>query len=174
MKAKAENNVFNDYLWFLKEIGEATEEEKKLLETEAHEFIKKIENTRMEMSYKMPLLLAFYNHGKIKFSLSEEDVFESFKEFYEKGSNYIDLDRRKTRKDYKNWGKKQYLRLSKNNPENAFLNTASEFFYQNDELFCLNNRLMKYKDNVSFIKQFKDCIDYRTRKYYKERLENKK
>lgn len=166
-------DVFKDYLWFLKEIGEATEEESKLVGTIGHEFIKKLEGTSMTKSYKMPILLAFYNGGKMKFSLSEDDIYESFKGFYEKGSNYIDLTQHKSSENYKAWGKTGFINLSKRNPEKAFLSSASEFFYLNDEFFCLNERLEEFKDNFSFIKQFKDVIDYRTRKYYKERLEKK-
>lgn len=166
----SKSNVFKDYLWFLNEIGEATKEEKELVGTIAHEFIKMIEATAMTKSYKMPLLLAFYNEGKIRFSLSEDEVYESFKAFYKKGSNYIDLTQHKSSENYKAWGKIGYINLAKNNPEKALLSTASEFFYLNEEYYCLNEKLEEFKDNASFIKQFKDSIDYRTRKYYKERL----
>ena len=47
------------------------------------------------------------------------------------------------------------------------------YTYFDDEFYCLNEKLEGFKDNVSFIKQFKDVIDYRTRKYYKERLGKK-
>lgn len=169
----SKGNVFRDYLWFLKEIGEATEEESKLVGTVGHEFIKMIEATSMTKSYKMPILLAFYNEGKMKFILSEEDVYENFKAFYEKGSNYIDLTQYKSSKNYKAWGKTGFINLAKNNPEKAFLSTAAEFFYWNNKFYCLNEKLEEFKNNESFIKQFKDVIDYRTRKYYKERLGNK-
>ena len=109
----------------------------------------------------------------MKFSLSEDDVYESFKGFYEKGSNYIDLTQHKSSENYKAWGKTGFITLAKNNPEKAFLSSASEFFYLKDEFFCLNEKLEEFKDNVSFITQFKDVIDYRTRKYYKERLGKK-
>lgn len=169
----SKSNVFRDYLWFLKEIGEATEDESKLVGTVGHEFIKMIEATAMTKSYKMPILLAFYNHGSMKFSLSEDDVYENFKAFYEKGSNYIDLTQHKSSEKYKAWGKTGYINLAKNNPEKAFLSTASEFFYLNNESYCLNEKLEEFKGNASFIKEFKDVIEYRTRKYYKERLEKK-
>lgn len=169
----SKSNIFRDYLWFLKEIDEAVEEEKQLVATIGHEFIKMIEATAMTKSYKMPILLAFYNHGNLKFNLSEDDVYESFRVFYEKGSNYIDLTQHKSSKNYKSWGKTGFINLAKHNPEKAFLSTAAEFFYLNNEFYCLNEKLEEFKNNVSFIKQFKDVIDYRTRKYYKERLGNK-
>jgi len=169
----SKGNIFRDYLWFLKEIGEATEEEIKLVGTIGHEFIKMIEVTAMTKSYKMPILLAFYNDGKMKFRLTDDDVYESFKAFYEKGSNYIDLIQHESSKNYKAWGKTGFINLAKNNPEKAFLSTASEFFYLNNKCYCLNEKLEEFNDNASFIKQFKDVIDYRTRKYYKERLGNK-
>ena len=169
----SKSNVFRDYLWFLKEINEVTEEEKQLAGTIAHEFIKMIEATAMNKSYKMPILLAFYNQANMKFILSEDDIYESFKVFYEKGSNYIDLTQHKSSENYKSWGKTGFVNLAKHNPEKAFLSTAPEFFYLNNEFYCLNEELEEFKDNESFIKQFKDVIDYRTRKYYKERLGNK-
>ncbi|HEY5560635.1 MAG TPA: DEAD/DEAH box helicase family protein [Clostridiaceae bacterium] len=167
------NKVLKDYLWFLKEIGETTVEENELVGTIAHEFIKMVENTAMSKSYKMPIFLAFYNQGILKFNLTEEDIYHSFKAFYDKGSNYIDLTQHKSGEDYKAWGKKQYVSLAKKNPENFLLQSASEFFYKDNDSFCLNLLLKNFCDNAYFIKQFKDGIDYRTRKYYKERLENK-
>ena len=46
-------------------MGDLTEEERAIIGTLAHEFIKTIENTSMTKTYKMPILLAFYNNGNI-------------------------------------------------------------------------------------------------------------
>lgn len=170
MKKNPKNNVLRDYLWFLNEIEEANNDEKILVGTISHEFIKMIENTGMNKSYKMPIFQAFYNNGDIKFNLNEDDIYLNFKYFYTKGSNYIDLTRHNSGKNYKEWGKKQYVNLSKKNPEKYLLQSSPDFFYKNNNCFNLNEKLEDYKDNIGFIKQFKDAIEYRTRKYYKERL----
>jgi superfamily II DNA or RNA helicase/HKD family nuclease len=170
MKKNGKNNVFKDYFWFLNEIGQDNDDEKNLIGTNAHEFIKMIENTAMSKSYKMPIFNAFFNRGDIKFSLDEDDIYLNFKSFYTKGTNYVDLTRHNSGKNYSEWGKKQFVNLSKKNPEKFLLQSASEFFYMKNNYFNLNEKLKDYKDNIAFITHFKDAIEYRTRKYYKERL----
>lgn len=100
----------------------------------------------------------------------KEDIYESFKEFYSKGSNAVDLLRDKSGKNYKKWDKKDYLRLAKN-PQDAFMSSAKEYFYKEDEYYCILDELNKFKDNEAFLTHFKDVIEFKTRKFYKERLE---
>ena len=118
---------------------------KKCLIAVAHEFINNIETTKMTLTYKMHLLLAFYNAVDIKLRLSNKVIYESFREFYNKRSNALDLLRNKSTNNYKSFGEKEYLNIAKN-PKDAFINSA-------------------------LLRHFKDVIDYRTRKFYKERLE---
>lgn len=173
IRAKTKINIFNDYLGFLNSIDELTEEEKALVKTKAHDFIKLLETTSMTKTYKMPLLLAFYNNGYFKFSVTEDEIYLSFKEFYSKASNAVDLIRDKSTKAYLTWGKKEYLKIAKN-PRAAFLNSADEFFYDNGDTYCIKSSLKEFEKNKAFIKHFKDVIDYRTSKFYKERLEKRK
>ncbi|URZ15081.1 DEAD/DEAH box helicase family protein [Clostridium felsineum] len=165
-------NIFNDYLSFLNNINEINDKEKELVGTNAHDFIKKLENTAMSKTYKMPLLLAFYNNGDFKLSVSEEDIYLSFKDFYSKAYNAVDLVRDKGTQGYLNWDKKEYLKIAKN-PRKAFVNTASEFFMDMGESYNIKDNLKKFQQNKEFIKHFKDVIDYKTIKFYKERLEKK-
>lgn len=169
---KSELNIFSNYLGFLRDIGELTEDEKKLLDTEAYKFLNNMENTLMSRSYKVPLLLAFYNNGDIKLKISEDDIYESFKSFYSKDTNAIDLLKDKGSQDYKLWSEKRYLSVAKN-PIDAFLNTAGQFFYKEGKYFCLNKSLLDYKDDRWFIENFKDIINFKIRKYYKTRLREK-
>ena len=118
----------------------------------------------------MPLLLAFYNGGNIKLKIDEESIFQSFREFYSKPSNAVDLLRHDSTKNYKNFNKKDYLRVAEN-PIKAFLNSAKDFFYRDKSYFCLNGDLGEFIKNHEFIENVKDIIDYRTRRFYKERLE---
>lgn len=172
MRKNRAPNIFNDYIEFLDSLGELNEEENKLIETKAFEFINAMEKTGMSKTYKMPLLLAFYNNGEMKLELNDEDIYDSFKTFYKKGSNAIDLLRDKSGKNFRNWTKKDYLKKAEN-PQNAFMNTAKDFFYKDNEYYCLTEDLKLYVNNEVFLKHFKDVIDFRTRKFYKERLEKK-
>lgn len=71
---------------------------------------------------------------------------------------------------YKNFDKKDYLRIAENSIK-AFLNSAKDFFYRDESYFCLNNDLGEFIKNPEFIIYFKDIIEYRTRRFYKERFE---
>jgi superfamily II DNA or RNA helicase len=88
---KKDMNIFTDFISFLNKIDESEDNEKVLIDTVAHEFLKEMESTKMSKLYKMPLLLAFYNNGNIKLEINDDDIYESFKEFYSHGSNAIDL-----------------------------------------------------------------------------------
>ncbi|MBX4264464.1 DEAD/DEAH box helicase family protein [Clostridium estertheticum] len=170
IRSRGELNIFNDYLGFLNKINEVSKEEKILLNTKAYEFLNTIEKTSMVKTYKMPLLLAFYNNGNINLKIDEETIFKSFREFYDKPSNSVDLLRHKSTKEYKDFEKKDYLRIAEN-PIKAFLNSAEDFFYRDESYFCLNDELGEFINNPEFITHLKDIIDYRTRRFYKERLE---
>ncbi|BDR63532.1 DEAD/DEAH box helicase family protein [Clostridium tetani] len=172
IRTKSKINIFNDYLGFLNKLEELDEEENRFIGTKAHDFIVKIETTAMTKTYKMPLLLAFYNNGDFKLKVSEEEIYLSFKEFYKKPSNAVDLIRDKNGKNYKEWGREEYLKVAKN-PRNAFINTAKEFFIDKGETYEITDELEDYVKNKYFISHFKDVIDYKTSEFYKKRLEKR-
>ncbi|NSJ90812.1 DEAD/DEAH box helicase family protein [Coprococcus sp. MSK.21.13] len=172
IRTKRKLNIFNDYLGFLNKLEELNEEENKFIETKAHDFIVKIETTAMTKTYKMPLLLAFYNNGDFKLKVNEEEIYLSFKEFYKKPSNAVDLIRDKNGENYKEWGREEYLKIAKN-PRNAFINTDKEFFIDKGQTYEITDELEDYVNNKYFISHFKDVIDYKTSKFYKERLEKR-
>ncbi|MBC3797371.1 DEAD/DEAH box helicase family protein [Acetobacterium tundrae] len=171
IRSKKELNLFRDYLSFLNEIGQATDDEKMLLGTVGHEFLKNIENTAMAKTYKMPVLLAFYNGGRIKMTISADEIGASFMAFYANASNRIDLLRDKSTADALHWGKKEYIALANRNPVHFLAQTAGEYFVKADDRFCLAPALQAFIANPAFIGHFKDIIDYRTKRFYKERLE---
>lgn len=175
MKSKAKDNVFNDYLGFLKELGETTKEEEVLLSGRGADFIKCIENTDMSRTYKMPLLLSFYNNGQIRMKVTESDVVAAYRRFYNTGSNNIDLLQDKGSQDYKKWEDSRWLKLIKENPVKAFLNSASDFFKEEEGyVLSLNECLEPYLTQEAFKSHFKDAVDYRLTKYYRERFNKKK
>ena len=61
IKSKSKFNIFKDYIKFIKGINEHSIDEENLVDTFTYDFIKFIENTSMSKTYKMPVLLAFYN-----------------------------------------------------------------------------------------------------------------
>ena len=46
------------------------------------------EKISMSKVYKMPVLMAFYNHGNILMEVSEEQLLSSWKEFFSTGTNW--------------------------------------------------------------------------------------
>ena len=127
MKRNSKLNLFRDYLTFLSDNSELTPEERNLVSTKAHEFLKCIEMTSMTKSYKMPILKAFYNEGNIKSEITDDDVFVAMREFYSESSNAVDMLKDKTSKDYRTWSKDDYLKLAYKNPIKFLNKTHGEF-----------------------------------------------
>lgn len=169
MKKKSKLNIFKDYISFLNN-EELNKDEDSLLGTFAHDFIKFIENTSMSKTYKIPVILAFYNNGKMKLEINDDDLYRSFKDFYNKGSNKVDMLRDKSTCKFENWGQKEYVYLARKNPVNFLCKSSSEFFTMKDDKICLNENLREYLSNDVFVKNVKDAIDFRTKEYYKNRF----
>ncbi len=171
MKANAKHNILRDYMSFLNEIGELTEEEKLWSSSIAKNFIQMMETTGMVKSYKMPVLKAFYNEGNIKLEVNEDDLYKSFKNFYSHGSNGTDMLKDKSTSEYKTWSQKEYVSLAKRNPVKFLMSSAPIFFMEKEGCtIALNEKLKLFKDMESFKGHFKDVIEFRTITYYKERL----
>ena len=170
IKKKSKLNIFRDYISFLVKINES---EDTLKDTLGHEFIKFIETTSMSKTYKLPVLLAFYNNGNMKLKINDEDLYKSFKEFYSKGSNGVDMLKDKSTSKFKTWDKKEYVKLARKNPVHFLCKSSSEFFYLDGDYICLNKELEKFFNNEEFINSVKDAIDFRTKEYYKNRFEHK-
>jgi hypothetical protein len=171
IRSRKELNVFNDYLGFLKQTGQLTPEEEALIGSVGHDFLKRMEVTSMSKTYKMPVLLAFWNDGRMKTRVTEEDLVRSFRSFYQKSSNRIDLLRDQSTQGFESWGNKEIISLMKRNPLRFLEKTEHEFFHQEKDLFCLSQELDSYVANPTFVNHFKDIIDYRTTRFYRERLE---
>lgn len=170
-KGKSALNPFNDYLGFLKDNGELGDEELKFLNTRGYDFIKMIETTAMSKSYKIPILLAFYNDGDVKMELSEDDIYKSFYEFYHKGTNKVDMLKDKRTSGFKSWEKKEYVKLAKENPVKFLIKTHGDFFKKDDDsIIGLFDDLKEFISNKIFILNMKDSIDFRCGKYYEERF----
>ena len=169
-KSKA-MNPFSNYLEYIKENDKLTDEEEVLYNSRGREFINMIETTSMSKTYKMPVLLAFYNDGDIKMEISEDDIYNSFYDFYRKGSNKVDMLKDKGTSDFMNWDKKKYVSLAKNNPIKFLIKTHGDFFKSKDGcLISLQDDIRDIISNKAFKKHMKDAIDLRVATYYKNRF----
>ncbi|MGL5651945.1 MAG: DEAD/DEAH box helicase family protein [Paraclostridium sp.] len=168
---KGKNDIFKDYLGYLQEIGEITDAEQVLKDSFAGEFLNMVATTGMQKFYKIPILSAFYNNGNVKAKVSDSDLNESFISFYKSGTNKYFIMKDKDIKDEKAIYTDKFINNAKKNPIDAFLKTSSEYFYMEEDMFCLDNRMLEFLDNDIFIKEFKDCIDYRLKKFYKDKFE---
>lgn len=92
-------NVLQDFLDFKRRIGDLSDAEKYLVDTIAEDFLKQIGSMNMEKSYKIPILLAFYNNGNIKMAITQDDVYCSYFDFYHKDGNWRDLESRPSTAD---------------------------------------------------------------------------
>lgn len=173
MKKKSKINIFKDYIKFLNDNNEINNEESSLMGTFAHDFIKFIENTSMSKTYKIPVILAFYNNGEMNLEIDDNDLYKSFKEFYSKGSNKVDMLKDKSTAKFNNWGEKEYVSLARKNPVHFLCKSSSEFFTMEGDKIYLNSELKPYLSNDVFINHVKDAIDFRTKEYYKSRFDNK-
>ena len=168
-------NPFSNYLEYIKENDKLTHDEEILYNSRGREFINMIETTSMSKTYKMPVLLAFYNYGDIKMEISEDDIYKSFYNFYRKGSNKVDMLKDKGTREFETWDKKKYVSLANNNPIKFLLKTHGEFFKEKEECFiALQDDLKDIINNEAFKKNMKDSIDFRVESYYKNRFFNRK
>lgn len=168
-------NPFSNYLEYIKENDKLTHDEEILYNSRGREFINMIETTSMSKTYKMPVLLAFYNDGDVKMEISEDDIYKSFYNFYRKGSNKVDMLKDKGTREFENWDKKKYVSLANNNPIKFLLKTHGEFFKEKEQcLIALQDDLKDIISNEAFKKHMKDAIDFRVESYYKNRFFNRK
>ena len=168
-------NPFSNYLEYIKENDKLTYDEEILYNSRGREFINMIETTSMSKTYKMPVLLAFYNDGDIKMEILEDDIYKSFYNFYRKGSNKVDMLKDKGTREFETWDKKKYVSLANNNPIKFLLKTHGEFFKEKEQcLIALQDDLNDIISNEAFKKHMKDSIDFRVESYYKNRFFNRK
>lgn len=166
---------FKNYLEYIKENDELSYDEEKLYNSRGREFINMIETTSMSKTYKMPVLLAFYNEGDIKMEISEDDIYKSFYEFYRKGSNKVDMLKDKSTSDFMSWDKKKYISLAKNNPIKFLIKTHGDFFKEKDNcILALQDDLKELIGSEAFKEHMLDAIDLRVETYYKNRFFNKR
>lgn len=168
--AHSKDNPFKRYLEFLKELDELNQDEEVFCKGIGREFISLLENTSMSKVYKMPVLMAFYNHGNILMEVSEEQLLSSWKEFFSTGTNWKDLDKNMTIQKYNDISDKEHLKKILSMPVHFLLESGKGFFVKKDgAAIGLREELRPLIDNPVMVCQMKDVIDYRAMDYYQRR-----
>lgn len=166
----SKENPFNFYLDYKKNLNELSEEEKEFLQGEGYKFVCLIETTKMSKVYKMPVLMAFYNHGDIRMEVTEQQLLESWKEFFSTGTNWKDLDKDMTYEKYMAISDKEHINKILKMPVNYLQLSGDGFFVKRDGCaLALSEKLQDVIDNPVFVDQMRDVIKYRTMDYYQRR-----
>lgn len=171
----SKDNPFKRYLDFRKELGELSEGENILYSGIGREFINLIENTNMSKVYKMPVLMAFYNHGNVRSQVSEEELLDSWKEFFSTGTNWKDLDTGITYEKYCSISDKEHIKKILQMPVHFLQESGKGFFVKKEgTALALKEELTDVILQPAFGEQMKDVIEYRAMDYYRRRYEEKR
>lgn len=170
----SKDNPFKRYLEYLKELNELTAEEELVYQGIGREFINLIENTNMSKVYKMPVLMAFYNHGNICMTVTEEQLLTSWKEFFSIGTNWKDLEAGITYEKYQAIPDKEHMKKILQMPVHFLQESGKGFFVKQDgAALALREDLHDVISSSAFAEQMKDVIEYRAMDYYKRRYREK-
>ena len=178
--SKASKNPFRKYLEYLNKQHWLTMEEMKIYNGIGREFLDLISTTNMSKVYKMPILYAFLQDGKLKTEITDQDVLKTWKEFFQRGTNWKDLfsgkgnkKRKSTYQDYLNMTDKEHLRKAYQMPIHYLLASSDGFFIKKDGYaLAVRDDLKEMFQNETFVEHYKDILDYRTVDYYRRRYED--
>ena len=166
----SKENPFKRYLDFKNGINELSDDEKEIYHGIGNEFINLTENTSMSKVYKMPVLMAFYNHGKVLMQVNEQQLLDSWKEFFSTGTNWKDLESEISYERFIAISDKEHIKKIIQMPVHFLLESGKGFFIKKDGcVLALRDELKDVVGNPVFVEQMKDVIDYRTMDYYQRR-----
>lgn len=166
----AKENPFRRYLEFLSELHALSAEEETVYSGIGREFLSLIETTDMHKVYKMPILYSFYNGGDIRLAVTDAEVLDAWKKFFDNGTNWKDFAEGIVYADYKTMMDRQHLSKAKSMPI-KFLKASGKGFFIEKEGYALAIRddIKEIINNTAFKKHMKDILEYRTMEYYRRR-----
>ena len=171
----SKENPFKRYLDFKNSINELSDDEKEIYHGIGNEFISLIENTSMSKVYKMPVLRAFYNHGKVLMQVNEQQLLDSWKEFFSTSTNWKDLESEISYERFIAISDKEHIKKIIQMPVHFLQESGKGFFIKKEGcVLALRDELKDVVGNQVFVEQMKDVIDYRTMDYYQRRYRNEK
>ena len=166
----AKENPFRRYMDFLYELHELSADEEAVYNSIGREFLSLIETTDMQKVYKMPILYSFYNHGDVRLAVTDDEVLESWKEFFNTGTNWKDLATDMSYSEYKKITDRQHLSKAKSMPIKFLKSSGKGFFIDRDGYaLAIRDELAEIVEIEAFKQQMKDILDYRTMEYYRRR-----
>lgn len=166
----SKDNPFRRYLEYLKGLDELTMDEKVLCQGIGREFINLIENTNMSKVYKMPVLMAFYNHGAVLMEVSEAQLLASWKEFFSTGINWRDLEADITYEKYCGISDKEHVKKILQMPVHFLQESGKGFFVKKEgSALALREDLRDVISLPVFAEQMRDVMEYRAMDYYRRR-----
>lgn len=168
----AKENPFQRYMEFLYDLGELSEEEKRIYSGIGREFLHIIETTNMQKVYKIPILYGFYNEGNIRMQITEREMLEAWKNFFNMGVNWRDFSENITYEDYKKMTDKQHIKKALQMPIKYLRSSGKGFFVEREGyVLALREELQEVIGKEAFAGQIKDILEYRTMEYYRRRYE---
>ncbi|NLB19288.1 MAG: hypothetical protein GX829_00245 [Clostridium sp.] len=136
-------------------------------QSNAFSFIQMIETTGMQALYKIPLFLAFYNNGDFKTEINKEDIKRSFFDFYQDQRHQIDLERFKSRDNFRTWHLEKYWELALSNPIHFLTKTHGDIFEYDtaDKVLRIIIDIGDWSYDPFFLAQMNDAIDFRRNQF---------
>ena len=166
----SKENPFQRYLYFLKGMNELSTDEQTVYSGIGREFLSLIETTNMQKVYKMPILYSIYNDGNIRLAVTDDEVLESWKRFFNTGTNWRDLAADMSYSDYKKMSDKQHLNKAKSMPIKFLKSSGKGFFIEKDGYaIAVRSDLENIIGNSAFKNHMRDILEYRTMEYYRRR-----
>lgn len=118
--------------------------------------------------------MAFYNHGNVRKSVSEEQLLASWKEFFSTGTNWKDLEAGITYEKYMAISDKDHIKKILQMPVHFLQESGKGFFVKQDGVaLALRDDLCDVITQPEFVEQMKDVIEYRVIDYYQRRYRDK-
>ncbi len=167
---EVKNNPFKHYLRYLDGINELSGEDLEIYRGIGKELLELMESTQMSKSYKMPVFLAFYNDGNIKMAIDEDDIYRSYKAYYNTPNKWRDLEKDKGTSDFRTWDKKRCVSEALKNPVKFLLKSDTGYFVEQEGMvLALNGQFKDAIRQPGFARQMKDVIEFRSMDYYRKR-----
>lgn len=163
-------NPLRDWLQFLVDEDAATDGERALRGTAAHRLLQTLAETSMTKTYKMPLLLAFHQEGRLRRVVGESEIARSFQTFFSHAAFGEDMLRDGSSKGFREWSDKEYMALARKNPMKYLAQSASDFFVEDGKDFAMKVELQPWLENPDFVRLYLDTVRMRTVRYCRERL----
>ena len=166
----AKDNPFRGYLEFLKTMGDLTGKEETLCGGTGGEFLNLIETTDMQKVYKIPVLYSFYNGGNVRTEVTDAQVLEVWKAFFDRGTNWKDLGDGMTRESYRAISDRQHLSKAKRMQIHFLKESGKGFFVEREGCaLALREDLADVIREEAFVRHMGDILEYRAMEYYRRR-----